>query len=162
MNPHGHLALALASPLVKSVSWNEAPSRRHELLERWSFEERLGASVDHALADRRILRPRRHETPFHELRLIAPLIANDHRHFLRGRDAVAGLKREIALEIPANLDLAEGERAKAAAHGARTNADARVCQSSLGGTLSLVIRWDQEQLVRIFLIRHIPGFWASD
>ncbi len=67
---------------------------------------------DHRFAvipDRWILRPRRHQSPFHELGLVAVAVTDNHRHRLRWRDVVAGRKWKIALNIPAVFDLAKFE-----------------------------------------------------
>jgi hypothetical protein len=50
-------------PLVVAVRREQCPAQRERALERGLVEQALDAGVDQPVADRRVLRPRRHEPP---------------------------------------------------------------------------------------------------
>ena len=62
-NVEGLLPPLLSLPLIKPIGQEEAPPLFEGPAEGWLRRHRLGAGIDHAIPDGRVLCPRRNETP---------------------------------------------------------------------------------------------------
>ncbi len=106
-------------PFIEAVDRNEAAVTRERVAKCGAGRERFAARVDHARADRRILREARHEAPAH-LHELAPAVRADahDRHLLHRRDVVArtDVGRVIEAERQRDRSGMAGELV-AAAHG---------------------------------------------
>ena len=95
--------LALAAldrlPLVEAVGGTMQRRRSNARLNALLVSERLGAGVDHAVADREVLRPRRHQAPAHEVEHPLAVALGDDRHLGPGRHVVVGLELGVARRI---------------------------------------------------------------
>src|SRR6185295_17199336 len=68
MDQHRLPSLAFFAPFVKAVRRHQTTAREKKVSESWPFRQRLGARVDHLVADRLILGPIRHQAPAHRPR----------------------------------------------------------------------------------------------
>jgi hypothetical protein len=71
--------------LVEPTRWHQAALGEEWLSIGWLLQKRLGASIDHTVADRRVLRPVRHQTPAHKRKeAIILTLAHDGCKLSRG------------------------------------------------------------------------------
>jgi hypothetical protein len=84
VNPYGHFAPSFPAPLVKPIGGNEATPFRNEFLEQVLLAKRFRPCVYHALADRRVWSPRRHQAPAHGLNYILIALPDDYGNCLAG------------------------------------------------------------------------------
>jgi hypothetical protein len=75
-------------PLVEAIGRYEAPPLAERDPEGRLSSDGLSTGVNHPVADRRVLRPRRDETPAHLCEIALPVVAH-HDHRLHGGDIVA-------------------------------------------------------------------------
>ena len=107
-----------ALPLVVAVGQHQAAAAPERAAERRLLGQRLAARVDHARADRLLLRPGRHQAPVQHRELARPARLAHRRDELRRRDVVARLDlgRVGHAEQPRH-GLMGGVEGEAAAHG---------------------------------------------
>src|SRR5439155_7413876 len=85
---HRDLALSFPSPFIESIGWNKAALRTEQMFEGRFLVERLSAGVDHLITYRRILSPRWHQAPTHQLRFVVIALPDNYRDFAAGSDII--------------------------------------------------------------------------
>ncbi len=104
-------------PLVEDVGRNEAAPALHRIAEGGLLEGSVGARVGHAVADLRVLRPRRHEPPPKQVAAPHPIPLANGEDLRSGGDIESRHQRRELLNAEALEVEALGAReSEAAAH----------------------------------------------
>src|SRR6185295_3681447 len=110
MDEEGLLELALLLPFIEAVGRDQTAFLLEAPLEGGLLGDALGAGVDHAVADRRLLGPEGDEAPAQQVEpaRAAGLRDAHHRRFLGGREVVARRQRRHLRDIEEQRDVVAG------------------------------------------------------